>query len=82
MPSLRISFIIGAVLSGIAAVLSAMRGQKYVHEIHGPANGAPKPAAVSADGGAEDEEINGGPGSDPALNHGDGKLCLICSRKY
>ena len=34
MPSLRISFIIGAVLSGIAAVLSAMRGEKYVHEIH------------------------------------------------
>jgi hypothetical protein len=32
MPSLRISFIIGAVLSGIAAVLSAMRGQHYVHE--------------------------------------------------
>ena len=35
MPSLRLSFIIGAVLSGIAAVLSAMRGEKYVHEIHG-----------------------------------------------
>lgn len=34
MPALRISFIIGAVLSGIAAVLSAMRGQRYVHEIH------------------------------------------------
>ena len=47
MPSLRISFIIGAVLSGIAAVLSAMRGQKYVHEIHRQANGAPKPGAVT-----------------------------------
>ena len=32
MPALRISFIIGAVLSGIAALLSAMRGQRYVHE--------------------------------------------------
>jgi nitrate/nitrite transporter NarK len=32
MPALRISFIIGAVLCGIAAVLSAMRGQKYVYE--------------------------------------------------
>jgi len=32
MPALRVSFYIGAVLSGIAAVLSAMRGQKYVHE--------------------------------------------------
>lgn len=36
MPSLRISFIIGAVLSGIAAILSAMRGQKYVHETDYP----------------------------------------------
>jgi hypothetical protein len=32
MPALRISFIIGAVLCGIAAVLSAMRGQRYVYE--------------------------------------------------
>lgn len=35
MPSLRLSFIIGAVLSGIAAILSGMRGEKYVHETHG-----------------------------------------------
>ncbi|WP_394298324.1 MFS transporter [Methanosarcina barkeri] len=34
MPALRISFIIGAVLCGIAAVLSAMRGQRYVYEAH------------------------------------------------
>jgi len=34
MPSLRLSFIIGAVLSAIAAVLSAMHGERYVHEIH------------------------------------------------
>jgi MFS family permease len=34
MPSLRLSFIIGAVLSGIAAVLSAMRGEHYVHDVH------------------------------------------------
>ncbi|WP_440946250.1 MFS transporter [Methanosarcina sp. T3] len=34
MPALRIPFIIGAVLSGIAAVLSAMRGQRYVYEVH------------------------------------------------
>lgn len=39
MPSLRISFIIGAILTAIAAVLSAMRGERYVHEIHGPGNG-------------------------------------------
>ena len=36
MPSLRLSFIIGAILSALAAVLSAMRGERYVHEIHGP----------------------------------------------
>lgn len=36
MPSLRLSFILGAILSGIAAVLSAMRGERYVHEVHGP----------------------------------------------
>ena len=44
MPALRMSFIIGAVLSGIAALLSAMRGQHYVHEtnysIEGLANSA------------------------------------------
>ncbi len=47
MPSLRVSFIIGAVLSAIAAVLSAMRGERYVHEIHGPSNGV-KATAVHA----------------------------------
>jgi len=46
MPSLRISFIIGAILSGIAAVLSAMRGEKYVHEVHGVKD------QVAADGGS------------------------------
>lgn len=34
MPALRLSFIIGAILSAIAALLSAMRGQHYVHEGH------------------------------------------------
>jgi MFS family permease len=38
MPALRISFIIGAILCGIAAVLSAMRGQKYVYEAHSSVN--------------------------------------------
>jgi len=32
MPALRISYVIGAILTGIAAVLSAMRGQRYVYE--------------------------------------------------
>ena len=31
MQSLRDSFYIGAVLSGAAAVLSALRGKRYVH---------------------------------------------------
>lgn len=35
MPSLALAFYIGAALSVIAAILSAMRGGKYVHEIHG-----------------------------------------------
>lgn len=34
MPALRASFIIGAILSAIAALLSAMRGERYVHEAH------------------------------------------------
>ena len=38
MPALRITFRIGAVLTGIAAVLSAMRGQRYVHETKIPVN--------------------------------------------
>lgn len=37
MPALRISFIIGALLSGVAAVLSAMRGEHYIHEVQCPA---------------------------------------------
>jgi MFS family permease len=32
MPSLRTAFYIGAALSAIAAILSAMRGQTYIHE--------------------------------------------------
>jgi hypothetical protein len=49
MPALRLSFIIGAVLTAIAAVLSAMRGGKYVHEIHGPGNGVKAAATIKAE---------------------------------
>ena len=35
IPSLRISFYFGAILCLFAATLSAMRGQRYIHEIHG-----------------------------------------------
>jgi MFS family permease len=36
MPSLRLSFYIGVVLCSIAAVLSAMRGERYVYEAGKP----------------------------------------------
>jgi MFS family permease len=36
MPALRITFRIGAFLSGIAAVLSSMRGKRYVHKTNNP----------------------------------------------
>lgn len=36
LPSLRISFYIGAAFCGIAAILSALRGEKYIHEHEGP----------------------------------------------
>jgi hypothetical protein len=39
MPSLASTFIIGAILSLIAAALCAKGGEKYIHEIHGPAAG-------------------------------------------
>lgn len=42
MPALRVSFFIGAFLSAIAALLSAMRGQHYVHEIHNEIESAVK----------------------------------------
>jgi MFS family permease len=32
LPSLQISFIIGAIISAIAAILSALRGERYIHE--------------------------------------------------
>ena len=32
LPSLQISFVIGAVISIIAAILSALRGERYIHE--------------------------------------------------
>ncbi len=39
MPSLAMTFMLGAVLSLIAAVLCAMRGEHFIHEIHGPGAG-------------------------------------------
>ena len=42
MPALRITFRIGALLTGIAAALSAMRGQRYVYETQSPASDVSK----------------------------------------
>lgn len=33
MPSLRVSFYIGALFSALAAILSALRGERYIHEL-------------------------------------------------
>ena len=35
MPSLRLSFYIGALLSVIAAILASMTGSRFVHELQG-----------------------------------------------
>ena len=51
MPSLRLSFIIGAALSAIAAILSAMRGEKYVHEAS-----TAKLSTMAADGGSPEKK--------------------------
>ena len=32
LPSLQISFIVGAIISAVAAILSALRGERYIHE--------------------------------------------------
>jgi MFS family permease len=49
MPALRITFRIGAVLAGIAAVLSAMRGQRYVHKTNDPISDVSKGGIVEGE---------------------------------
>jgi len=49
MPSLRISFYIGALLSIIAAILSSLTGSRFVHEIHGKNGGKPEEVPESPD---------------------------------
>lgn len=49
MPSLRISFYIGALLSLIAAVLSSLTGSRFVHEIHGKRGEKPGEVPVPID---------------------------------
>ncbi len=54
MPSLRISFYIGAALTLLAALLSAMRGSTYVHEIH--SEEAKKNGVLAADGAKKENK--------------------------
>lgn len=42
MPSLKIAFIIGAIFSALAAILSAMRGEKYIHGMEVESEGKSK----------------------------------------
>jgi hypothetical protein len=49
MPSLRISFCIGALLCIIAAVLSSLTGSRFVHEIHGKKGETPEETPVPLD---------------------------------
>jgi len=48
MPSLRLSFYFGAILCVFAAILSAMRGQRYIHEIDGKKAEQPIAASIQA----------------------------------
>jgi hypothetical protein len=49
MPALRITFRIGALLTGIAAVLSAMRGQRYMNETKNPVSDISKCGPVEGE---------------------------------
>ena len=51
LPSLRTTFYLGAVLCFMAAILSALRGERYVHELH-----ANKPETLAADGGSQKKD--------------------------
>lgn len=57
MPLLRICFYLGAGLCAIAAIFSAMRGQRYIHEID--SNKTEKPIADSMSLGKEEVEGKG-----------------------
>jgi MFS family permease len=50
MPSLALAFYTGAAISVISAVLCAMRGEHYVHEIHGDATPAADPDPQESSG--------------------------------
>jgi len=52
MPSLALTFYVGAALSVISAVLCAMRGERYVHELNNP-------GAVAADTRTDPQEVSG-----------------------
>ena len=58
MPSLSISFFIGAVLSLTAAVLSVMRGSKYVYEVDG--QNAENPTKIPGQVNGPDDDMSDG----------------------
>jgi hypothetical protein len=47
MPSLASTFIVGAIISVIAAALCSRGGERYVHEIHGPVISGPEDVTES-----------------------------------
>jgi MFS family permease len=49
MPALRITFRVGALLTGMAALLSAMRGQRYVHETNSTTSDLSKSSVVEGE---------------------------------
>jgi len=52
MPSLASTFIVGAIISLIAAALCSRGGEKYVHEIH-------TPVTAASNGETESKEVTG-----------------------
>jgi hypothetical protein len=58
MPSLGISFVFGAAISLVAAVLSAMRGSKFVHEIDGRVPEGKTDVPNGGKGSDDDDDID------------------------
>jgi hypothetical protein len=52
MPSLALTFYVGAALSVLSAVFCLMRGERYVHELHGT-------GAATIPAGTDPQEVSG-----------------------
>ena len=69
MQGLDLSFLIAASLTAVAAVISLLRGERYVHEVHGHARGAktrerPAPDAADPESPEADAEATPEPDTD------------------